>query len=226
VAARRSTAESLPIRQVNPCDVPEHSNGPNEILEDAVTNDYIIAGGGTAGCDIAARRAGLPTTTATWIAVLYNVGAMIGGIVFGTLSDRFGRRHTIAFCAVLGLPIVPLFALSRTAGFLALGAFLMQVIVQGAWGVIPAHLTEMSPDTIRGFYPGVTYQLGNCLAAFNLPIQQSLAATHGYPYALVITIVPVLVVVAVLTLLGKEAKGIEFGGRLGTARPTAPIGGG
>jgi SHS family lactate transporter-like MFS transporter len=170
--------------------------------------------------------AGLSVATATWIAVLYNVGAMIGGIVFGTLSERFGRRHTIAFCAVLGLPIVPLFALSRTAGFLALGAFLMQVIVQGAWGVIPAHLTEMSPDTIRGFYPGVTYQLGNCLAAFNLPIQQSLAATHGYPYALVITIVPVLVVVAVLTLLGKEAKGIEFGGRLGTARPTAPIGGG
>jgi SHS family lactate transporter-like MFS transporter len=170
--------------------------------------------------------AGLSVATATWIAVLYNVGAMIGGIVFGTLSERFGRRHTIAFCAVLGLPIVPLFALSRTAGFLALGAFLMQVIVQGAWGVIPAHLTEMSPDTIRGFYPGVTYQLGNCLAAFNLPIQQSLAATHGYPFALVITIVPVLVVVAVLTLLGKEAKGIEFGGRLGTARPTAPIGGG
>ena len=70
---------------------------------------------------------------------------------------------------MLALPLVPIFAYSATAGWLCLGAFLMQVLVQGAWGVIPAHLTEMSPDAIRGFYPGVTYQLGNCLAAFNLP---------------------------------------------------------
>jgi len=91
----------------------------------------------------------------------------------------------------------------------------MQVVVQGAWGVIPAHLSEMSPDTIRGFYPGVTYQLGNCLAAFNLPIQQSLAASHSYQFALAATIVPVFVAVIVLSLLGKEARGIEFGGRLG-----------
>ncbi|MCU1663657.1 MAG: major facilitator superfamily 1 [Pseudonocardia sp.] len=173
--------------------------------------------------------AGLSVATASWIAVLYNVGAMIGGIVFGSLSERFGRRYTIVFCAVLALPIVPLFALSRTAGFLVLGSFLMQVMVQGAWGVIPAHLTEMSPDAIRGVYPGVTFPLGNCLAAFNLPIQQGLAARHGYPFALVATIVPVLIAVAVLTLLGKEAKGIEFGGRLlGTTRPdaAAPVGGG
>jgi SHS family lactate transporter-like MFS transporter len=83
--------------------------------------------------------------------------------------------------------------------------------VQGAWGVIPAHLTEMSPDAIRGFYPGVTYQLGNCLAAFNLPIQESVAATHGYPFALAVTIVPVLIAVLVLVLIGKEAKGVAFG---------------
>jgi SHS family lactate transporter-like MFS transporter len=153
----------------------------------------------------------LSPTTATWIAVIYNVGAIIGGLVFGTLSERYGRRYTIAFCAVLGLPIVPLFAYSHTAAMLCLGSFLMQVAVQGAWGVIPAHLTEMSPDAIRGFYPGVTYQLGNCLAAFNLPIQQSLAASHGYPFALMITIVPVLAAVALLTLFGKEAKGVQFG---------------
>ncbi|MCW2722472.1 MFS transporter [Pseudonocardia sp.] len=161
--------------------------------------------------------AGLSVATATWIAVIYNVGATIGGVVFGSLSERFGRRYTIAFAAALALPIVPLFAHSTTAGFLCLGSFLMQMMVQGAWGVIPAHLTEMSPDTIRGFYPGVTYQLGNCLAAFNLPIQQSLAASHGYPFALVVTVVPVLIAVIVLTLVGKEAKGIEFGGRLGTS---------
>jgi SHS family lactate transporter-like MFS transporter len=155
--------------------------------------------------------AALSATTASWIAVAYNVGAIIGGIAFGALSERFGRRYTITFCAVLGLPIIPLFAYSHTAGMLCLGSFLMQIAVQGAWGVIPAHLTEMSPDAIRGFYPGVTYQLGNCLAAFNLPIQQSLAASHGYSFALVVTVAPVLALTAILTFIGKEAKGVQFG---------------
>jgi MFS transporter, SHS family, lactate transporter len=155
--------------------------------------------------------AGLPSVTVKWIAVIYNVGAIIGGLFFGTLSQRYGRRYTVIFCAVLALPIVPIFAYSRTAAMLCLGAFLMQLFVQGAWGVIPAHLTEMSPDAIRGLYPGVTYQLGNLLAAFNLPIQEHLAETHGYPFALTATIVPVLVAVAVLTLIGKDATGIRFG---------------
>jgi SHS family lactate transporter-like MFS transporter len=155
--------------------------------------------------------AGLSETTALVIAMIYNVGAIVGGLVFGTLSQRFGRRYTIAFCAVLGLPVVPLFAYSSTAGWLCLGSFLMQLFVQGAWGVIPAHLTEMSPDAIRGFYPGVTYQLGNLLAALNLPIQEHLASAHSYPFALAVTIVPVLIVVAAVTLVGKEARGIAFG---------------
>jgi MFS transporter, SHS family, lactate transporter len=168
--------------------------------------------------------AGFSATTSTWIAVVYNVGAIVGGLVFGSLSERFGRRYTIAFCAVLGLPIVPLFAYSHTAALLCLGSFLMQVMVQGAWGIIPAHLSEMSPDAIRGFYPGVTYQLGNCLAAFNLPIQEGLAASHGYPFALAVTIIPVLVVVAGLTLLGKEAKGIRFGSATTATTPAAADG--
>lgn len=155
--------------------------------------------------------AGLSSLTARWLVVIYNIGAIIGGLAFGTLSQRFSRRYTIVFCAALGLPIVPLFAYSRTAAMLCLGSFLMQVFVQGAWGVIPAHLTEMSPDAIRGVYPGVTYQLGNLLAAFNLPIQERLAESHGYPFALAATIVPVLLVVAVLTAIGKDATGIRFG---------------
>lgn len=155
--------------------------------------------------------AGLSSLTARWIVVIYNIGAIIGGLAFGTLSQRFSRRYTIVFCAALGLPIVPLFAYSRTAAMLCLGSFLMQVFVQGAWGVIPAHLTGMSPDAIRGVYPGVTYQLGNLLAAFNLPIQERLAESHGYPFALAATIVPVLLVVAVLTAIGKDATGIRFG---------------
>jgi SHS family lactate transporter-like MFS transporter len=157
--------------------------------------------------------AALSENTALVIAIIYNIGAIIGGLVFGTLSERFGRRYTIAFCAILGLPIVPLFAYSKTAATLCLGSFLMQLMVQGAWGVIPAHLTEMSPDAIRGFYPGVTYQLGNVFASLNLPIQEHLAKTHSYSYALTVTIVPVLIVVAIVGLIGREAKGIEFGRR-------------
>ncbi|MEP9381468.1 MFS transporter [Nocardioides cheoyonin] len=165
--------------------------------------------------------AALSETTALVIAIIYNCGAIIGGLIFGTLSQRFGRRYTIAFCAVLGLPVVPLFAYSDTAGWLCLGSFLMQVCVQGAWGAIPAHLTEMSPDAIRGFYPGVTYQLGNLLAALNLPIQEHLADSHSYPFALAVTIIPVLIVVAGVVLVGKEAKGVEFGHRPTEAQVTA-----
>jgi MFS transporter, SHS family, lactate transporter len=155
--------------------------------------------------------AGLSSATAKWIVVVYNVGAIAGGLIFGTLSQRLGRRYAVVLCAVLGLPIVPLFAYSRAAAMLCLGSFLMQFVVQGAWGVIPAHLTEISPDAIRGFYPGVTYQLGNLLAAFNLPIQERLAESYGYPFALAATIVPVLIAVTLLTSIGKDATGIRFG---------------
>jgi MFS transporter, SHS family, lactate transporter len=162
----------------------------------------------------------LSVTAATWITVVYNVGAFAGGVAFGSLSERLGRRRTIVLAVLLGLPIVPIFAWSHTAGLLCLGSFLMQVMVQGAWGVVPAHLTELSPDAIRGFYPGVTYQLGNLIAAFNLPIQQAVAARHGYPVALTVTIVPVLLLLALFTWLGKEARGIRFG-TTGAAAPAA-----
>lgn len=163
--------------------------------------------------------AGLPEIVATWIAIGYNVGAVIGGAIFGWVSEKVGRRHTIVFCSLLALPVIPIFAVDRGAGTLALGAFLMQLFVQGAWGVIPAHLTEMSPDVIRGFYPGVTYQLGNLLAALNLPLQEWLAERIGYTGALTSTVVVVVLAIAVLTLLGKEAKGVEFGTDETTATP-------
>ncbi|MBE7186972.1 MFS transporter [Jatrophihabitans endophyticus] len=145
--------------------------------------------------------------TALYIAMLYNGGALLGGTLMGAASERFGRRAVVVFCAVLGLPILPLFAASSTLGLVCLGSFLMQFVVQGAWGVIPAHLTELSPAEIRGFYPGITYQLGNCLAAFNLPIQEHLAATHSYTFSLVVTLIPVFVAVAVFAAIGKEARG-------------------
>jgi MFS transporter, SHS family, lactate transporter len=93
----------------------------------------------------------------------------------------------------------------------------MMIVVQGAWGVVPAHLTEMSPDEIRGFYPGVTYQIGNLFAALNVPIQEALAAGHGYPFALACTVGPTLVAVVVVTALGREERGIVFGAQRGLA---------
>jgi SHS family lactate transporter-like MFS transporter len=151
------------------------------------------------------------SNTALTVAIIYNIGALIGGSIVGTASQHIGRRRAIVFAAALALPIVPLFTYSTQLGFIILGSFLIQMCVQGAWGVIPVHLSELSPDEIRGFYPGVTYQLGNLLAAFNLPIQQHLAATHSYSFALTVTVVPVLLAVIALTLMGAEAKGVRFG---------------
>src|SRR4051812_29567042 len=150
-------------------------------------------------------------TTTVVMAIIYNLGAILGGAYFGALSQGFGRKKTIIMCAAFALLISPAFAFAPTLALLAVSAFVMQFFVQGAWGVIPAPLTELSPDEIRGFYPGVTYQLGNLLAAVNLPIQTALADSHNGRYALFVVIVPVLIAVIALTGLGKEARGIEFG---------------
>jgi SHS family lactate transporter-like MFS transporter len=154
---------------------------------------------------------GASTTTTTLVAIVYNVGAVLGGMYFGALSQRVGRRRTIVMCALFALVVSPLFAFAPTLATITVGAFLMQVFVQGAWGVIPAHLTELSPDEIRGFYPGVTYQLGNVLAALNLPLQTSLADSHSGSFALFVVIVPVLLAVVLLTALGRENHGALFG---------------
>ncbi|WP_328855975.1 MFS transporter [Williamsia herbipolensis] len=164
------------------------------------------------------RGAGLDATTATWIAVIYNVGAIIGGFVLGWASDRIGRKGAILVGAVLTLPIIPIFAYSTTAGMLCLGSFLIQAATQGAWASVPAHLSEMSPNAIRGFYPGVTYQLGNVIAALNLPIQQHLSERWGYPMALSVTVAIAAVAVAVLTLVGAQATAVDF------TEETEPVG--
>jgi MFS transporter, SHS family, lactate transporter len=148
------------------------------------------------------------------IAVIYNIGAIIGGISFGSLSERFGRRRIIIITAVLSLAVLPLWAFSTTAVWLALGAFLMQVMVQGAWGVIPVHLNELSPDDARGTFPGFVYQIGNFIASVNATLQADIATYYGGNYAIALAIVAgtVAVVIVILTALGVEAKGVAFGG--------------
>ncbi|HEY4921172.1 MAG TPA: MFS transporter [Xanthobacteraceae bacterium] len=147
------------------------------------------------------------------IAVIYNIGAIVGGISFGSLSERYGRRRTIVTATVLSLVVLPLWAFSTSVVWLAVGAFLMQVMVQGAWGVVPVHLNELSPDEARGTFPGFTYQLGNLLASVNATLQAEIAAHSGGNYGLALAIVAgiVAVVIAILTALGVEAKGAQFG---------------
>ncbi len=108
------------------------------------------------------------------------IGAIAGGIFFGFLSQRIGRRNTIIVCAVLGAAFIPLWALSTTVVLLAVGGFFMQAMVQGAWGVIPAHLNEISPAGVRGTFPGFTYQFGNLIASATLTIE-ALLATKSFP---------------------------------------------
>ncbi len=154
----------------------------------------------------------LSTHTVSMIAIIANIGAIIGGIVFGTLSQRIGRRKAIIAASLLALPIIPLWGFSTSVALIALGAFLMQISVQGAWGVIPVHLNELSPDEVRGTFPGFAYQLGNLFASANATLQAGFAQDHGGNYALALATVAALaaVAIALLTSVGREAHNVEF----------------
>lgn len=147
------------------------------------------------------------------IAVLYNIGALLGGVFFGAWSERVGRRRAIIVAALLTIPIIPLWAYSHSAPMLALGGFLMQFMVQGAWGVVPAHLNELSPPAVRGTFPGLAYQLGNLLSARNSVIQASYSELrYGGSFAPVLawTVLIVATMVAVITWCGRERRGISL----------------
>ncbi len=150
-------------------------------------------------------------TTST-VTMIFMFGALLGGMVFGAISERIGRRKAIVLASLLALPIVPLWVFAPSLPLLTLGAFLMQFLVQGAWGVIPAHLNELSPPSVRGTFPGFTYQLGNLLASLNSPIQGGLARRFGHNYGLAqaTVMVPVLLLVALVTWWGPEARGTPF----------------
>jgi SHS family lactate transporter-like MFS transporter len=147
------------------------------------------------------------------IAIVYNIGALLGGILFGTWSERIGRRRAIVIAAILAIPVIPLWAYSNTVPMLALGGFLMQFMVQGAWGVIPAHLNELSPPAVRGTFPGFAYQLGNFLSSRNAVIQAKLVEHRyggSYPPVLAWTVVIVASMVAIVTWSGREKRGADL----------------
>jgi len=152
-----------------------------------------------------------PATVGT-IAVLYNIGAILGGLSFGAFSQTFGRRRTMMLCALFALPAIWLWAFSQTALLLAVGAFLVQFFVQGAWGVVPAHLNELSPPEARGTFPGTFYQLGNFIASSNAVLQAKIAESHGNNYSVALSGVAIAAALAVMILafLGREAREIDM----------------
>lgn len=150
--------------------------------------------------------------TVSLIVITLNIGAIIGGLGFGSISEKIGRRKAIFYAALIALPVLPLWAYSSTPLALAAGAFLMQISVQGAWGVIPVHLNEISPDAVRATFPGLVYQLGNLLASVNLYMQTTIAVAHDKNYSLAMALVAGItaIVIAVLIIFSRERRGIDM----------------
>jgi MFS transporter, SHS family, lactate transporter len=158
------------------------------------------------------KSRGFGTAQVSQLAIIGAIGAILGGIAFGAWSERIGRRRAIVIAALLALPAIPLWVYSHSFAALAVGVFFMQVMVQGAWGVVPVHLNEMSPPEVRGTFPGLTYQLGNLMIATAAPLQVALAMRHGgdYRFALATVAAGVALATVVVVGLGSERKGIAF----------------
>jgi len=155
--------------------------------------------------------ANLKPETIGLIGVLYGFGSIGGGIVFGSLSEKWGRKRAIVTAALLAIPVIPLYAYGHSAVTLGVGAVLMQFMVQGAWGVVPAYLTELSPAPVRATAPGLAYQLGGLVTSWNGKAQALAAERWGnYPAVLAITVVAVALSLAGLALMGREAKGSDM----------------
>ncbi|MBU6416754.1 MAG: MFS transporter [Xanthomonadaceae bacterium] len=147
------------------------------------------------------------------LTIILNLGALAGGLAFGQWSEKIGRRRAMAIACVLALPAIPLWSYGGSVLLLAIGAFWIQVAVQGAWGVVPGYLNELSPDDVRGTLPGFAYQLGNLLVSWTAYAMTSIAHAHGGNYAIVqsVWIGVVALLLAVLTWFGPEARGVRFG---------------
>ena len=146
------------------------------------------------------------------LAAVMNVGAIVGGIGFGIWSERIGRKRAIILASLLALPVIPLWAFAATPLLLGLGAFLIQVAVQGAWGIVPVHLNELSPPAARALFPGFAYQLGNFIASWNSPLQASIAEGRhdDYGFALALVAGVTAVVLVIWTAIGPERRDVDF----------------
>jgi SHS family lactate transporter-like MFS transporter len=145
------------------------------------------------------------------ISAIASVGAIAGGLFFGSLSDRIGRRRAIVTALLLAVIVIPLWAFSTTIAMIVAGAFLMQFMVQGAWGVVPAHLSELSPDSVRSFLPGFAYQCGVLVSGSIVYIQAFLAESMSYTSTMAMTGAVVFVGGAIVAALGRENRGRQFG---------------
>jgi MFS transporter, SHS family, lactate transporter len=146
------------------------------------------------------------------LTALSMVGALVGGVICGFVSDRWGRRRTVVTALVGAVFMIPLWAFAPSLSWLALGAFAMQFMVQGAWGVIPAHITELSPDGVRGFLPGFAYQCGVLIAGSIATLEAVIAARLSYAWAMALTAATVCIGCAIVAGLGPERRGITYGG--------------
>jgi MFS transporter, SHS family, lactate transporter len=151
------------------------------------------------------------------ISIVYATGAICGGTVLGFWSQKWGRRRVIILSAACGMLLIPLWIFAPSTGLLIVGGFLIQFMVQGAWGVVPVHLNELSPPDFRGTFPGLVYQLGNFAAAYAAQQQAWLAEQFRLPngrpnYALTMAMIQSIVFIAVIVLaaIGPEKRGKEF----------------
>ena len=146
------------------------------------------------------------------LTAIMNVGAIVGGIGFGIWSERIGRKPAIIIASVLALPVLPLWAFTSTPLLLGLGAFLMQVAVQGAWGIIPVHLNELSPGAVRALFPGFAYQLGNLAMSRNGVFQAQIAESHGNNYGLALALFGgvTAIIIVLWTAIGPEKHHASF----------------
>lgn len=157
---------------------------------------------------------GFDPHTVSLIAIGYNIGAMMGGVLFGSLSEHIGRKKAMMVAAFLALPVLPLWAFSSGSVTIGIGAFLMQFMVQGAWGVVPTWLNELVPANARAVLPGFVYQLGNLIASVNATLQARIAETHNGNYGLAMACVAgvVAVLICVFVAFGRETRGMVISG--------------
>ncbi len=147
----------------------------------------------------------------TAITAISGIGAILGGLVFGHFSDKNGRRRAIITAFILGAAVIPLWAYAPNQALLVTGAFLIQFMVQGAWGVIPAHLSELSPDSVRALLPGFAYQSAGVIASTVGYIEAVYAQRTSYATAMALTAISVFTIAALMAWLGRERHGQRFG---------------